>query len=88
MQSPLERAIRDHLDRFVAGDLALRDFNAWFVSATLNIEQANDPGAENLTWEIFLRLAEYSNGHRTLDETKELLRAFAETSANTPAVMT
>ena len=85
MRSDLEVAIREHLDRFLAGELSLQEFDAWFVPATWRVEQMNDPGAEELTWEIFLRLAEHSNGHRSLAETKDLLRSFAAASAEARA---
>jgi hypothetical protein len=42
----------------------------------------NDPGAEDPTWEIMLRLAEYSNGDRSLPETKALLRDDAQVPAS------
>lgn len=77
MTSSLERQIREHLARFVDGRASLEEFDAWFSPATLNVEQLDDPGAEDLTWEIMLRLAEYSNGDRSLAETRAILRDYA-----------
>lgn len=81
MPSSLERAIRERLARFLAGEASLREFDAWFSPATLNVEFGDDHGANDLTWEIMLRLAEYSNGDRDLHETKLLLREFAAASS-------
>lgn len=86
MPSSLERDIREHLAGFLSGRTSLREFDAWFSPATLAVETANDDGANELMWEIMLRLAEHSNGDRALDETKALLREFAaQTSTALPA---
>ena len=85
-RSSLEKAIRSRLDRFVADELSLEKLDAWFVPATWRVEQMDDPRAEELTWEIYLRLAEYSNGHRSLAETKDLLRSFAAEAAEASAM--
>ncbi len=69
----------------MAGELSLQEFDAWFVPATWRVEQLDDPRAEELTWEIYLRLAEYSNGHRALAETKDLLRSRAAATAEATA---
>jgi hypothetical protein len=58
----------------------VRQLDAWFWPATWDIERSNDVAAEELTWEIMLRLAEYSKGHRTEAELKDLLRPIATPS--------
>jgi len=77
MASPLERAIRDHVAQYLAGHLSVRELDAWLWPATSNIEDVDDPVARDLTYEIILRLAEYSKGHRTEAELRELLRPIA-----------
>lgn len=83
MTQSLREAIQEHVQRYVAGDLTASEFEAWFWPATINVEQANDTRAEAMTYEIMLRLAEYSKGHWTEAELKELLRPIG---ARTPIV--
>jgi len=67
-------AIRDRLASYLAGELALADFNQWLAANTWNIHQAGEPDAEELVYAIELRLAEHSAGHlTTADLNRELL---------------
>ena len=84
MQSSLDHAIRERLARYLNGETPLRDFDAWFVPATWEVDQAQNPVAHDLTNEIYLRLAEYSNGHWTEPELKDRLRQLVETHVVTP----
>ncbi len=81
MQASLDRAVREHLARYLRGETSLRDFDAWFVPATWEVSQERDPVAHDLTNEIYLRLAEYSNGHWTEAELKDLLRPLVKAPA-------
>lgn len=83
MASPLEQAIREHVRDYVVGRLSLRELDAWLWPATQEIENVDNPGARDLTYEIILRVAEYDKGHRTDAEVMALLQAFA---APLPAV--
>ena len=78
MQSSLEREIREQAGRYAAGELSLRQFDAWFSPATADIEQINDQAAMDLTYEIMGRLAEYSYGHWTESDLRELFRLIAQ----------
>ena len=77
MQSALGLKLRDQLRRYVDGEISLSEFDEWFVPATLDVERWDDPAAEELTWEIFLRIAEYSHGDWTEAELKQMLGSFA-----------
>ena len=77
MASPLEHEIREHLRRYVDGRISLREFDAWFVPATREVDRTGPPEAIDLTYEVFLRLAEYTNGDWTESELKEILRRVA-----------
>jgi len=77
MVSPLERSIREHIRDYVAGRLSLGELDDWLWPATQQIEEINDPGARDLTYEIILRIAEYDKGHRSDAEVKVLLQPFA-----------
>ena len=78
MSTSLSTAIRANLARCLDGPWSLRAFDEWFVPATIDVERSGDAMAEALTWEIYLRLAEYSNGDCTEDELKGLLRQLVE----------
>lgn len=72
--SPLARAIRHQVGEYLAGRLSLQELDGWLWSATSDIEDIDDPGARDLTYEIILRVAEYSRGDRTETEVKDVLR--------------
>lgn len=74
MPSLLGQTIRQRLARFLRGESSLFDFNAWFVPATWNVAYDDDPAAYDLTNELYLRIAEYANGHRTEAELTDRLR--------------
>lgn len=78
MESSAATAIREHLVAFIDGQITIGDFDAWFVPATWDIEEADDPRAYELTNEIFLVLAEYGRGHRTEAELKSILRPLTQ----------
>ena len=84
MESSLDHDIRERLARYLRGETRLRDFDAWFVPATWEVDQERDPVAYDLTNEIYLRLAEYSNGQWTEAELKDRLRHFVESHAIAP----
>ena len=66
--------IREYLACYLAGQLSLEQFDEWFVPATWDVDKTGDQATIDLTYEIILRLAEYSNGDCTEAELKRLLR--------------
>lgn len=74
----LERQIRQQLAHYIAGEQSLETFTEWFFPATWNVHLRNDRAAEDLAYEIGLRLAEFSSGDWTEDELKALLRPLVE----------
>ncbi len=62
MTSPLERAIRDRLHRYVSGQITLQAFDLWFVQATASVDHEGSQAEIDFAYEIFLRLAEYDHG--------------------------
>ena len=85
MDESLELEIREHLQRYLDGTNSLQEFEQWFVTRTWNVEQLNLPGSARLTHEINLRLAEYTIGHRSLDDLNDLLRSMLASAAPTRA---
>lgn len=74
----LDIEIREQLARYLANEISLEEFQGWFVPATWNVEQTNNPIAAELAHEIELRLAEFSNGHWTEDDLRSLLGPLVE----------
>ena len=67
--------IRDRLARYLNGDLALHEFEEWFVPVAWSIEQSRNANAIELAGEIELRLAEFSNGHLSEPELRSKMGA-------------
>lgn len=84
MKPSFEQTIQERLDQYLREDTPLAGFTAWFVPATWNVECAADDHAANLSNEIYLRLAEYANGHWTEAELKDCLRSLVTQAAITP----
>lgn len=59
---------------YLAGKTSLQQFDEWFVPAAWNVTPASDPEAADLVGEIYLRVAEYTNGDWDEEELKGLLR--------------
>src|SRR5437762_2500883 len=74
----METLIRERLTRYLNGLISLRQFQEWFVPATWNVEQIHDQSAYDLTYDIELKLAEFSNGHLTENQLREELRQIAD----------
>ncbi len=65
---PLEKAIRHHLDRYLAGTQTLDELQDWLVNATWNVEKTASPAAAQLAYDVELVLAERSSGFLTAAE--------------------
>jgi hypothetical protein len=55
--------IKEHLSRFLVGQIALDEFEDWFVANTWNIHLSGSVAAESLTFAIEESLSEYSSRH-------------------------
>lgn len=80
MQSSLSLEIREQLSRFLRGETSLHAFQEWFTSRTWNIEDSEDRSAQDLAYEIELRLAEFLNGHWTMSDLRGLLKSLVASS--------
>lgn len=78
MLTPLDSSIRQHLAQSIMGETTLRRFDEWFVPATWDVDRSGDQPLIDLTYEIILRLAEYSNGDCSEAELKALLRPLVD----------
>ena len=79
MTQPLDQEIREHLVRYLSGELSLRDFNRWFMPATWNIDRSGNDDAERLVGDIGLALAELQAGHATEEQVRVLFARLVHT---------
>ena len=79
MTQPLDQQIREHLVRYLSGELSLRDFNRWFMPATWNIDRSANEDAERLVGDIGLALAELQAGHASEDQVRALFDRLVHT---------
>jgi hypothetical protein len=79
MAQSLDRQIREHLVRYLSGELSLRDFNRWFMPATWNVDRAGNDDAERLVGDIGLALAELQAGHATEEHVRALFDRLVHT---------
>lgn len=78
----LHDQIVDKINDYVSGKITLPFFETWFTGATWNAESESHPAETiNLIGTVELYLAEFSNGHRTLDELANLLSIAAKTQS-------
>lgn len=71
MTTTLDNAIREHIYRFLAGDLELQAFEDWFVSAVWDVVGEANPNLTALIGSVELALAEYTSGHATIIDLRE-----------------
>ncbi len=81
MQSSCEREIRAWLARYLAAEISLRAFEEWFIPLTWVRAPGEDRACDDLANEIELRLAEFTSGHWTEQELRELLGTLAGRSS-------
>ena len=70
----IDTQIRRRLSEYIAGDMTLKKFAAWFAPVVWGIDSA-PAGSQDLAYELELRLAEYSNGDWTEAELRRLFRS-------------
>lgn len=74
----LDIEIRDKLAKYLANEISLEEFQDWFVPGTWEVRESGNTSAIELSAEIALRLAEFSNGHWTELSLREKLRPLLE----------
>jgi hypothetical protein len=75
----LELQLRQHLSKYLANQMTLRQFLRWFTPISLDALESSRPGLQELAGEVELRLAEYMNGDWTEDDLRRLLRPITRT---------
>jgi hypothetical protein len=77
MASEIEKRLRNQVSAYLAGSIALHQFEDWFMPILWDIERYGDPSAEQLAGEIQILLSEYSRGDRSLDSARGALTHIA-----------
>ncbi len=72
MDSGLLSDIRDHLRRYLNREITLAEFRDWFDAETWDIIDKCPAATQQLAGEIELRIAEFTNGHRTEDDLRAM----------------
>lgn len=70
--------LQDELTCYLAGEQSLSEFYHWFVPEAWDVHQWASPRVQEVVGEINLLLAEYSSGHRTEQELKDLFAKIIE----------
>ncbi|MGH2588319.1 MAG: hypothetical protein ACRDJE_25645 [Dehalococcoidia bacterium] len=78
MNHSLEQDIRARLDRYLAGEQSMAEFQRWFIPASWNVHRSGNPAVEGLVGEVGLLLAEFEAGDRSEDELRKHFRPLAK----------
>lgn len=78
----LSKEITQEVARYVRGDISLSTFHSWFAPLLWNVEESGDTAAEELAYDIALRLSEYSYGQWSEMDLKGFLREFTQEPAS------
>lgn len=68
MSEPTLQDVQRCLATYLSGELSLSQFRDWFDAETWNLDMKPDTALGEIVGEIELRLAEFTNGHRTEDD--------------------
>lgn len=69
--------VREKLNAFLRDELALEDFDSWLGAHSWNMHRDSSASARKLVGAVELLLAEYSNGHRSRAELRDLFSHLA-----------
>ena len=75
MNQPTVLELQTQLSRYLSNGITLEGFRDWFDDATWGLGAEPDSLIRQKAGEIELRIAEFTNGHLTEQELKDLLRA-------------
>ena len=75
----METEIREQIISHLAGELTLDELSEWLITATWDINGADDPRGAELAYSVQLLFAERDRGHRDDPEIDRALRRIAST---------
>jgi hypothetical protein len=73
MIQTVDLEVRERLGEYVEGRSTLRQFQEWFIPIAWHVSGPNPNPTDDLSSMVELALAEFSNGHWTEQELKEIL---------------
>ena len=77
--SALLSELQQHLLNYLNGQTTLRQFEEWFVPATWDVQDTDNPQLIETRNAIDARIAEYTNGDWSEGELRNFLRPYVET---------
>ncbi len=78
MNQPTVLELQTQLTRYLGNAITLEAFRDWFDDATWGLAAEPDSPVRQRAGEVELRVAEFTSGHLTEQELKELLRALVQ----------
>lgn len=82
MAEPTLQDVQRYLTKYLSGGISLSQFRDWFDAETWDIDLQPDTPLSQVVGEIELRLAEFTNGHRTEDELRYYLESLLPKADN------
>jgi hypothetical protein len=83
MSEPTLQDVQRYLATYLNGEISLPQFRDWFDAETWDIDMQPDTPLGQVVGEIELRLAEFTNGHRTEDDLRYHLESLLPKADNT-----
>jgi hypothetical protein len=68
MSEPTLQDEQRYLATYLTGEISLSQFRDWFDAETWELDMQSDTPLGQVVGEVELRLAEFTNGHRTEDD--------------------
>lgn len=82
MSEPTLQDVQHKLASYLSGETCLSQFRDWFDGETWDSDLQTDEPQGQLVGEIELRLAEFTNGHRTEDDLRYHLEGLLPKAEN------
>ncbi len=82
MPEPTLQDVQRYLANYLSGEISLPQFRDWFDAETWDLDMESDKPLGQTVGEIELRLAEFTNGHRTEDDLRYHLESLLPKADN------
>lgn len=83
MSEPTLQDVQRYLADYLTGKISLSQFRDWFDAETWELDIVPETPRGQVVGEIELRLAEFTNGHRTEDDLRSMLQPLLQREAAT-----
>jgi hypothetical protein len=82
MSEPTPKDVQHHLAKYLISEISLSQFRDWFDAETWDSDLQSDTPLGQMVGEIELRLAEFTNGHRTENDLRYHLESLLPKAEN------